>query len=386
MFTRALAPFLLSLGLAAAASFAADAPNLIPHQAENLSLRNEVQHAIDQGLAWLKTRQNPAGFWTTPEHPALTALALTAFKGDPSGQYQDADFVKKGYDFLVSCAHPDGGIYKKNELLNYNTSISMMALLIAHDPKYDAILKKARLFVVGQQQITGSPDNLNEGGIGYGDDDPHSDMSNTYTALEALHASKRLRAGQETSREKDLNWQAAIEFVQRCQNLSASNKQKWASDDPQNKGGFIYYPGESNAGTMTLPSGKTALRSYGSMSYAGLLSYIYADVKRDDPRVKAVFEWLQKNYTLDENPGMGAQGLYYYFHTMAKGLGAYGLNELQLPDGRKVEWKADLAKRLINLQKSEGFWVNDNGRFWEKDPGLVTAYAVLTLEILYYKM
>ena len=42
-------------------------------------------------------------------------------------------------------------------------------------------------------------------------------------------------------------------------------------------------------------TGRVALRSYGSISYAGLLSYIYADLKRNDPRVLAVFEWLRRN-------------------------------------------------------------------------------------------
>jgi squalene-hopene/tetraprenyl-beta-curcumene cyclase len=73
---------------------------------------------------------------------------------------------------------------------------------------------------------------------------------------------------------RDLNWSAAIQFIQRCQNLPTHNPEKWASDDPQNKGGFIYAPGESKAGQTNLPSGRVALRSYGSMSYAGLLSYI----------------------------------------------------------------------------------------------------------------
>jgi squalene-hopene/tetraprenyl-beta-curcumene cyclase len=124
------------------------------------------------------------------------------------------------------------------------------------------------------------------------------------------------------------------------------------------------------------------LRSYGSISYAGLLSYIYADLKRDDPRVRAVFGWLQQNYTLDENPGMGPQGLYYYFHTMAKALSIYGAGELELPGGQKVNWRRGLAMKLINLQRPDGSWFNDNGRWWERDPALVTAYAVLALEMM----
>ena len=59
----------------------------------------------------------------------------------------------------------------------------------------------------------------------------------------------------------------------------------WPLNSGQFGGGFIYAPGRSMAGETNLPSGRVALRSYGSMSYAGLLSYIYADLKRDDPRV-----------------------------------------------------------------------------------------------------
>lgn len=77
------------------------------------------------------------------------------------------------------------------------------------------------------------------------------------------------------------------------------------------------------------------MRSYGSMSYAGLLSYIYADLKPTDPRVTAVLDWLRDNYTLDENPGLGAQGLYYYYELMTKALTACHVDTLELKNGKK---------------------------------------------------
>ena len=46
------------------------------------------------------------------------------------------------------------------------------------------------------------------------------------------------------------------------------------------------------------------------MTYAGLKSFLYAGVGKDDPRVKAAIEWVRKHYTLDENPNMGANGLW----------------------------------------------------------------------------
>ncbi|MBI2946506.1 MAG: hypothetical protein HYY23_02600 [Verrucomicrobia bacterium] len=98
--------------------------------------------------------------------------------------------------------------------------------------------------------------------------------------------------------------------------------------------------------------------------------------------MKAVSDWLRRNYTLDENPGMGPQGLFFYYHTMAKALTLADVDQLETASGQKVNWRKDLALRLINLQKGDGSWVNDNGRWWEKEAPLVTAYAIISLEMI----
>ena len=356
--------------------------------AGNQSFRNEIEHALSRGLGWLQANQNSNGWWSTPDQPAITALALTAFKGDPKSRYQTAEpaWLKSGYAFLLGCVKPDGSIHRTN-LVTYNTSLSMMALLAANKPEYDPVIRKARGFLVGLQRDFGEKgklDDVLDGGIGYGSKYQHSDMGNTLAALEALYYSKRLVEDKNLAEARDLDWAAAIQFLQNCQNLPAYNKQSWASDDPKNKGGFVYYPGHSMAGGETnATTGRVALRSYGSISYGGMLSYIYANLKRDDPRVVAVFDWLRANYTLDENPGMGPQGLYYYLHTMTKALTAYGVSELELKDGRKLDWRKEVAMRLLNLQRQDGSWFNDNARWLEKDPSLVTSYAVLSLEMLW---
>src|SRR5437870_3141544 len=94
------------------------------------SFQNEIQRAIDRGLAWLQANQNTNGYWSTPDQPAVTALTLMAFKGEPKGRFQNEEpsWIKRGYAFILSCAKPDGGIHQSN-LVTYNTSISMMALL-----------------------------------------------------------------------------------------------------------------------------------------------------------------------------------------------------------------------------------------------------------------
>ena len=354
---------------------------------KDISFRNEIQNSIDRGLAWLKKNQGTNGSWSVPEQPAVTALALVAAQGNPAlgRKGDDSEWVRKGYAFILNCVRPDGSIFVTN-LVTYNTSLSMMALLAANKPEYDPILRRARSFLVGLQGDfgeKGKTDDVFDGGIGYGSRYEHSDMGNTLAALEALYHSKRLVQDKSFTEGRDLNWEAAIHFLQNCQNLPGYNQQAWVADDAKNKGGFVYYPGQSMAGAQTNANGRVALRSYGSISYAGLLSYIYCDLKPEDARVRAVFDWLRSNYTLEENPGMGPQGLFFYFNTMSKALTLYGVDELPLANGQKINWRRDLAMKLINLQARDGSWENSNNRWWEKDPALATSYALLTLERLY---
>jgi squalene-hopene/tetraprenyl-beta-curcumene cyclase len=95
---------------------------------------------------------------------------------------------------------------------------------------------------------------------------------------------------------------------------------------------------------------------------------------------------LRQNYTLAENPGMGKQGLFYYYHTMAKALNIIDKDKIELSNGEKIDWKKELTLQLFNLQNGEGYWMNENGRWWEKDPVLVTSYVLIALEILYQSM
>jgi squalene-hopene/tetraprenyl-beta-curcumene cyclase len=383
--------FLLCTTLVAASALlsarAVDEP--LPKDEKNLSFRNEVRDVLNRGTTALVAQQNPDGtFGKDVAHPALTALPIVALQRDPAGKFTRVpppENMQKAYAYLRGFAQPDGGIYNQESgLANYNTSVCLLALLGANDPKDEPALKAARAYIV-DQQASGMAKPETDGGIGYGSVGAspkrgHPDLDNTLLALEALRASQGTIADKPGS--KDLNWNAAIEFLTRCQNLPETNKEKWASGDPANKGGFIYYPGYSNAGEVALEGGGKALRSYGSMSYAGLLSFIYADVKKDDQRVKAAVDWLTKHYTVEENPGLGQMGYYYYTHLMAKALTAAGVTELEI-NGKKVDWRRDLAMRLAKLQQPDGTWVNTEARWKETNPSLVTAYCVMTLQIIY---
>ena len=398
--TRLLFAFcaVLWIGITASTSSAQDAPassgdtvKTRTGAAGNVSLRLEIEHAIDRGLKYLATQQDPAsGAWSETDYPALTALPVAAFLGDP-GRDPEAELpapLTRALDFIGSKAKRGGGIYGKG-LATYNTALSMMALVQSGREQDLELVRSGRRFLINQQQdfdVQGVVDSEFDGGIGYGGSYAHSDLSNTHLALEALHYSRQVLTEAGALKEDagfELDWDAAIEFVSLTQNSDATaSKLKFAAVTDENRGGFVYFPGDSKAGEDELAGGeKVALRSYGSMSYAGLLSFIYADLDADDERVDAVMKWLGRNYTVEENPGLEAQGLYYYYHTMAKALSAAGVNQLALGDGSSVDWRKQLAVKLFDLQQEDGSWLNEgSSRWWENDRVLVTAYAVLALE------
>lgn len=360
-----------------------------PSSARYESLKQEMKQAIARGNAWLATQQKPEGFWDDAQTPAFSALALNAAVRDPNVKLGKdlPPHIAKGFDWLLKQQKEDGGIYNRG-LSTYNTATSLTALAAVKREEFEPAMVRARKHLISNQWDEGEKgktDSPGDGGVGYGagSDKKHDDLSNTYLAIEALELSKQVVEDNKHGEQPDLDWKAAATFLSRCQNLKSANDQSWASDDEKNKGGFVYAPGDSKAGKDELPNGQTAHRSYGSMSYAGLMSMIYAKVDAQDERVKAVKDWLGKNYSVNENPQMGDQGLYYYYHTMAKGLSAANLNTLKLANGGEADWRKDLGEKLLSLQRADGSWTNANGRWMESNPVLVTAYTVLALEQVY---
>lgn len=359
----------------------------------NASTKQEVQLAYKRGLGFLAKHQNAeTGAWGEAEPVAFTAMALTSYMADPDRKPTEplTPAQAKGYAFLLKNVQPDGGIYVKARA-NYNTALALMALVL--NPQADdnlQVILKARRFLIGHQMDLdekGKADNPLDGGIGYGDEKGnHADLSNTHFTLEALKYADSFLAdrGDTLKNEPKLNFAAAIEFVQRCQNRPESNKQPWVSTDAKDYGGFIYGPTETR-GPKVDQNGRVAMRSYGSISYAGLMSYIYAGLDESDPRVQAAITWLSENFTLDENPGMGPDGQFYYYHTMAKTLTAAKLPELTLKNGKKIDWRDELTHKLLNVQQAEGNWANPTAARWmESDPVLVTCYVLMGLGHVYH--
>ncbi|MEM9282956.1 MAG: cycloartenol synthase, partial [Verrucomicrobiota bacterium] len=347
MKTPYTASLLLATALYTTTSLAVDPVS--PGPDGDVSLKLEIERAIAKGSAFLTGQQNQeTGAWSDPTLPALSALAISSILGDPeiNPEAPLPAAAEKGYEFLLSNVKSDGGIYGKG-LATYNTSLSIMALVMSGKKEHLPVIAKARRLLINQQQDfdrRGETDNLFDGGVGYGGSYAHSDLSNTRFALEALYYSKKALSDTEyAENDFDLDFEAAIDFISACQNTEATMSRlgEWATLREEDEGGFVYFPGNTKSDTLKIETDegeRTALRSYGSISYAGLLAFIYADMEPDDPRIAMVMGWLRNNFTLEENPGMDAQGLYYYYHTMSKALSITGTQKLVTDENVEIDW------------------------------------------------
>jgi len=356
-----------------------------------------AREALDRGLAWLASKQAANGSWTPdtraaptdePQEPtsvsmAISAMVVKAFA--QSGTQQDA--LERGVINLVESTGSERGFaFEDDGRLGTYVAAAVCSALAAVD--HPVVLdRKAEAIRWLKAEQWGDEDGLKPrqdwyGGAGYGNRQ-RPDLSNTQLMLDALHD-----AGVSP---EDPAVQRALVFVSRTQNLTDMNDASWALQGDDD-GGFIYTPangGESMASEYVgegrygelLPEGMArSLRSYGSMTYAGFKSLLYAGLSREDPRVQAALNWIRNNWTFEENPGLGQQGLYYYLHAAARALNANQMDTITTPDGIVHDWRAELIDALLASQSESGSWQNDAPRWLEGEPVLATAYALLALE------
>ncbi len=348
----------------------------------DLSLAHEASAAVKRGMDWLAANQKENGAWSNEDYPSLTALALWPFL--LSDHPEKEEVVDKAVEFIMSNVQDDGGIYKNIEgrkgggLSNYNTAICMTVLHATRKPELIKTVQDARKFIAGTQHFG---DDQYKGGFGYDKDTDraYTDLLNTFYSTEAMKATADVEDLRPKDEKKvDIDWAATVKFIESIQNKAEAGKDQ--------DGGFFYKPGESKAGEVTNATGKIYFRSYGSMTYVGMLALMYADVDRDDVRIRSAMDWASKHWTLEENPGMGSQGQFFFYNIISKCMNAMNQETLAAPSGGVINWREDLAKKLIETQKIDaasghGYWNNDNNRFWESDPILVTGYSLLALQL-----
>jgi squalene-hopene/tetraprenyl-beta-curcumene cyclase len=392
----------LILALAASAQTPAD-----------LRTRDTAADLGQRGGKFLLAAQEAEGGWASQSGPGITCLVLRALIQEPTVGPQHPGVVR-GVEFVKKFIRDDGGLYSAEGLLkNYETSValSMFAALdqanaadaktgpkpaadgskpatdapkaagSASQPAASREIATLQKFLQDNQWDEGEGKSIDDpwyGGAGYGRG-KRPDLSNTQMMLEALKDSGLSK--------DDPTYKKALVFIQRCQMLGESNDQPFAKGSTQ--GGFVYSAagtGESKGDEIEI-NGRQELRCYGSMTYAGFKSMIYAGLKHDDSRVKAALNWIRQNWTLDHNPNMpekrSQEGLYYYYHVFARALDAWGEDTIADKSGQPRNWRQELVEKLAKLQRPDGSWINEQDRWMEGVPALTTAYSMLALQAAY---
>ena len=366
-------------------------------------LTKRLTEAYGRAADWLVSQQDASGAWkkgpADKAQPSLayTGIMVTALADAPGAlraKYLPA--VQKGVAYLVSKQNSDGsfGDGPANAYYKvYTTSIALMALSLAAPDKKDAI-GNARGYLKSNQLKEG-PD---KGSLGYGDKEMKFDQGKPVDKPMIPNLSTTGFAAEGLARsglpKDDPFWKLVVEYVQKCQNNSETNTDKdfvarlkarglSVGDD----GGLFYAanPEDMKAGTVKLTD-KEIIKSYGSMTYDGLKTYIYAGLTKDDPRVKAAIDWVRKNYSVEAHPGFSfddkrthLMGIFYYYLMMTRAFDALGEKTFTTFDGTVHKWANELCEQLLRIQKEEKMWVNENPRWWEDDPLLVTSYVLNTL-------
>jgi squalene-hopene/tetraprenyl-beta-curcumene cyclase len=328
----------------------------------------QLKEVLEKAADYLKSHQEADGSFSPKiAGPGVTAVAVAGMLRCGFGR--EDRVVMQGLAYLEKNIQKDGGVYNKR-LANYTTSVALMAFHEANtDGKYTTILKNGSAFLRKLQYDTEEKD-VRFGGVGYGKGE-RPDLSNTQYFIDALIA-----AGVP---KDDPAIQRAMKFVSRCQNLPGeTNDQPFAKKTTEDdRGGLVYLPDSDDKRHRTPDGG---LRSMGAMTYGGLKSFLYAGVSKDDPRVKGAVSWIRRHYTLEENPGMGKAGLFYYYHTFAKAMTALGEDRFEDARGQKHDWRRELFEAIKKRQQDNGSFINKGDKaFGEMDPNLATAFALLSL-------
>jgi squalene-hopene/tetraprenyl-beta-curcumene cyclase len=355
---------------------------------DGVGAAESYEAAARKAVEFLRTHQNAdGGFGNVKGRPmstvGVTSLAAYSMMVSPAKLTEaSSPELAKAIQFIVTKQDDSGCIVDPvQNVANYNTSVGVMALVRTGNPAYADAIAKAKAYLRGIQLDEGEGvdrDNPFFGGGPYAPGKTISDASNTGMWMDAM---KEL--GLEAD---DPAMQKALVFMQRVSNNPEVNDQPWAKTvDPADAGGAVYRPAESPDKTAAGEPvdiskkgkrGLTGWRSYGSMTYQMFKGFIYAGLKKEDPGVSGALDWIGNNWTLEENPGIGDEGQYYYYRVFARAHRAFGE---KLVAGH--DWATELGDKLVRLQKADGSWANPNGRWMEDDPALATAYALEALSI-----
>lgn len=308
------------------------------------------------------------------DSPEITAVALVAALAARTA-YPESHRIAERLEYLERVLSDDSSLASSDRPC-FVMSFGLMALMEANKGgRYDRLIRRTvdRLKAAQWGPARGCEDSdPSSGGTGYKPLAP-PDLYHTSLAVEAIR-----RAGVSA---RDPYMQRALQFVSRCQDLPNPGRQP-VSCEATDHGGFSIAPPTLNEWGAEGRS-EDSLRPCGSLTCAGLTSLISCGVSKEDCRVKAAFDWLRRNYTLDANPGMASPRcrLYDYYLSLATALTALGEDSIVDDNNVRHNWRRELEQMLQTTQEPDGCWLNpaESEDCSESHPLVTTSLAMMTL-------
>ena len=361
-----------------------------------------VDASLDRATRFLVVHQHPDGAWRSGVHgsfrdgPSLTPHVLsTLFYLSREGDASRAAF-RRGAKYVASLI--DG---EENPALHFPVytaaEASWVAILHERSPA-NLRTQQAWLAYLRARQLSRElgwdDDDVEFGGWGYAPVVPRkpganearhplvsSNLSATVFAIGAFRAAH--------ARPDDPVLRDALRFVLRCQNYSDDPN---ARDDRFDDGGFFFTPDDpatNKAGPAGVDRfGRARFHSYGGMTCDGVRALLACGLPHDHPRVVAARRWIERNFTVEMNPGTFApdreplrDATYYYCcWSLAHALARLNVREIDTPRGN-VRWAEVLADELMRRQAPDGAWRNRLSDGREDDPLVATPFAAAALAI-----
>ncbi len=307
----------------------------------DMVVQREAEAAVVRGMAWLEAQQGGDGRFGSNAPPAATALALAALKA--------------------------GGASNRTVLRNAERYVREIAGGTASGG-LEAMNRQVCRSILGMEGFNGSSSKV-------------AVRRDLDLWKKADWAAER-EAG---ARSRDFELRQ-IMWRKTSVALAAQGKDPNRAQAEAFARAAVGAPPVATNLLVTPPPQPKVRRGYGNLTYSGLLRLVQDDVSSDDPRVDSMLNWAEHHWSLDENPGKGQAGLYFFYNALSKCLAASGEEDILPLDGKPpIRWRDDIARKLVALQRQtengkSGYWVNENHAYFENDPVLATAYALLSLE------
>lgn len=329
------------------------------------SLLLEARASFRRGWGRLRELQADSGAWDDcPSTTALAALAL--LNGEALATRSARSEAELAVRYLGRLQGGDGGISREDgEQYLSSTALGLILWSRRDLPVEPSMVERARGHLLRTQDMEPAEDSLQVGGFPAAVSG-RSDLMTTHWAVEALILTDSLAfdTAAQAAEGMDSAYQAALEFVERCQMLRL----------PEGRGGdrvsgfFMANPGR-------VRDPRSANCRVRLDTLAGVKILLYRRIGSGDSRLRAALSWLDKDWQATGLEGVPEECFFETAFFVGKVASLLERRRLVGSDSAFVGWRPALAGGLLGRQRGDGGWAGESGESEE----LATAYALLAL-------